>query len=223
MKSTTYEAARPQLRTGDLVFLCRLTLRAALRAYGWRGIFIWFGNAVVALMQWRGGQAVPDGMHNLIHVGLIVRNDLLINEDDELLLAEFTACARKGLPVSRLSTRIAGYPGTVLIVPLLSTARKKLDTWHINRWLAEKRYTAYNYGGLLFPTLQLAGWRRPGARFCSEAVVEMLCRMGALPRELPLLMNGHLTSGDYQPHQFSPAEVTKLCVLDWRNAVEIER
>lgn len=236
---SAYEAMRPFVQTGDLVFFSRLTLPQAIRAQGlWGGLCTWLGNALIALAQWRAGLPAPAGLHNLVHVGAAIRNrqappdrEAVFTSDDasasadssdEVLIAEFYSTGlRAGLHLNRLRQRVLDYAGAVWVVPLTPEARARLDLREVEAWLKNNRATAYNYLGLLFPAAPFTGWRRIGARFCSEAALDLLVRLGALGDMRPVFVRGALSYDTIQPWQYSPADLTTLPCLDWTGAASI--
>lgn len=213
-----YRAARSGIQTGDAIFFVRMTLRdcRGLSAFGG-----YISNAVICAAQWRNSGNF-DGFHEFCHIGVAVRN----NSTDEALLAEFTAqrndMGHGGLRLVRLSDRVAEYPSAVVWVPLkpeISDAVKLHNGHTVQNWLSQHRDDAYNYFGLLAPEARLyRGTRNPGSMFCSEAAVHFWQYLDVLPKERRRMVGKRIVTDNIEPQFFSPADVARLCILNWDSA-----
>ena len=205
-----YAEARPLMKTGDLVFYTYMNPLRALKMQGLAGLAGCLSNLLIVLGQYYscGGW---DGAIGFVHVGVIVRHG------DAVLLAEYTA-GQRGPGLNALSSRLA-YPGSVIWLPVKGVP----DTADLERWLKAHALDDYNFFGLpaaitkIFP-----GWRRPGKAFCSEAAVSMLQWLGVISRTRTVLRGQRLVEAEIEPHWFSPAEVTRLCPVDWERAESLE-
>ena len=199
-----YNKRRPKINSGDVIAFLKRPRN--------------FANTMISLMQWRANTGDGDGLHAVIHVGVVIRAD----PGNKRLLAEFTSRGEHGLKVNRLRARIGHYPASILHIPLKADYQKLINKDKIQGWIRKHEGDLYNAPGLIFPESRLfTGWRRPGAMFCSEAVIHFWREIGVLKSVKQVVRRGHLVEDDIRPHKYGPADVCRMCCLDFDQAVEL--
>ena len=193
-----------------IVFFVRLTFAQAWRAYGIRGLTSWLAGLVTAIAQWytEGGY---DGYYELCHVGVLLPNGVLFES------------MPGGVRCVDFNRRAEAYAGTIITVPIADRYCDRLSMrrvyWYVDRHL----YDAYRWGGLPFAILQsLVGWQSPGAKFCSELVVDLLVNCGVVPASLPVVRGNRIAWATVQAQRYAPCEVARLPQLA-RNKMEVYR